>query len=60
MNEENNKMRSVPGYGLAAISIFFWGITFVCTKALLTDFSALEILFFSCLAADLARWIIYL
>ena len=25
MKEENNKMRGVLGYGLAAISIFFWG-----------------------------------
>lgn len=59
MNEENKKMRSIFGYGLAAISIFFWGITFVCTKALLTDFSALEILFFRFVAAYLALWIIH-
>lgn len=59
MKEENNKMRGVLGYGLAAISIFFWGITFVCTKALLTDFSSLEILFFRFLAAYLALWIIH-
>ena len=35
----------VFGYCLAALSIFVWGITFVCTKHLLIYFSALEILF---------------
>lgn len=33
------------GYFLACFTIFVWGITFVCTKHLLTYFSALEILF---------------
>ena len=50
--------RPVLGYALATISIFFWGITFICTKALLTDFSALEILFFRFVAAYLGLWII--
>lgn len=50
--------RPVFGYALAAITIFFWGITFICTKALLTDFTALEILFFRFLAAYLGLWII--
>lgn len=50
--------RPVFGYALAAISIFFWGITFICTKALLNDFSALEILFFRFVAAYLGLWII--
>ena len=33
------------GYLLAAVTVIIWGITFVCTKDLLQDFSALEILF---------------
>ena len=55
--EENNK-RKVFGYAIAAVTIFFWGITFICTKALLSEFSALEILFFRFLAAYLGLWII--
>lgn len=45
------------GYFLATITIFFWGITFVCTKTLLQDFSALEILFYRFIAAYLGLWI---
>ncbi len=55
MEEKNRK---IFGYAIAAVSIFFWGITFICTKALLTEFSALEILFFRFLAAYLGLWII--
>lgn len=51
----NNK---VFGYFLAAISIFFWGITFICTKALLNDFSSLEILFIRFLMAYIGLWIL--
>lgn len=47
------------GYILAGISVFFWGITFVCTKSLLNDFSALEILFCRFLAAYIGLWILY-
>ena len=50
--------RKVIGYLIAAVTIFFWGITFVCTKALLNDFSSLEILFFRFLAAYIGLWII--
>lgn len=56
--ETTKKTRPIFGYALAAISIFFWGITFICTKALLNDFTALEILFFRFLAAYLGLWII--
>lgn len=56
--ETTKNTRPVFGYILAAIAIFFWGITFICTKALLKDFSALEILFFRFLAAYLGLWII--
>ena len=55
---EKKSPRPIFGYALAAISIFFWGITFICTKALLNDFSALEILFFRFVAAYLGLWII--
>lgn len=46
------------GYILAGVSVFFWGITFVCTKSLLSDFSALEILFYRFVAAYLGLWIL--
>ena len=57
-NNNQKSFRNVLGYGRAAISIFFWGITFICTKALLKDFSSLEILFFRFLAAYLGLWVI--
>ncbi len=56
--KDNKKLTNIFGYGLATITIFFWGITFICTKALLKDFSSLEILFFRFLAAYLGLWII--
>lgn len=56
---ENIKTKKILGYGLAAVSIFFWGITFICTKALLNDFSSLEILFFRFVAAYLGLWIMH-
>jgi drug/metabolite transporter (DMT)-like permease len=40
-----NPDKTAVGLLLAALTIFIWGITFVNTKALLQDFSALEILF---------------
>ena len=55
--EQNNKIK-VFGYALAAVTIFFWGITFICTKSLLNDFSSLEILFFRFVAAYIGLWII--
>ena len=48
MNFSDSK---VSGYILAIFSISVWGITFVCTKVLLHDFSSLEILFFRFLIA---------
>ena len=56
---ENIKTKKILGYGLATVSIFFWGITFICTKALLNDFSSLEILFFRFVAAYLGLWIMH-
>lgn len=46
------------GYLLAAFSILVWGITFVCTKSLLADFSALEILFYRFFMAYFGLWLI--
>lgn len=47
----------VLGYVFACLTVFFWGITFVCTKTLLEDFSALEILFYRFTAAYIGLWI---
>ena len=52
---ENKKLL---GYIFAGLPIFFWGITFVCTKTLLNDFSALEILFIRFVAAYIGLWIL--
>ena len=53
------KNQKAFGYFFAAISVFFWGITFVCTKYLLQDFTSLEILFFRFIGAYLGLWLIY-
>jgi len=45
------------GYFLATVTVIIWGITFVCTKSLLQDFSALEILFFRFIIAYIGLWI---
>ena len=50
--------KKVFGYLLAAACVFFWGITFVCTKYLLRDFSPLEILFYRFIAAYLGLWLL--
>lgn len=55
MNKSGNN-KKIIGYFLAAISIFFWGITFICTKSLLNDFSSLEILFYRFLMAYIGLW----
>ena len=52
---ENKKLL---GYIFAGLPIFIWGITFVCTKTLLIDFSALEILFIRFVAAYIGLWIL--
>lgn len=41
---------------LASITIFIWGITFVCTKHLLIDFSPLEILVIRYFAGYIFLW----
>ena len=50
--------QKVFGYLLAAACVFFWGITFVCTKYLLRDFTPLEILFYRFIAAYIGLWIL--
>ena len=55
MSFRDNK---VFGYILAAACVFFWGITFVCTKYLLRDFTPLEILFYRFIAAYAGLWIL--
>ncbi|QTQ17270.1 DMT family transporter [Treponema parvum] len=54
-----NKNRTITGIVLALISIFFWGITFVCTKYLLRTFSSLEVLIFRFFLAYCILWCIY-
>lgn len=54
----NESTRRLWGIFLAAVSIFIWGITFVCTKYLLNDFSSLEILFYRFIAAYIGLWLI--
>lgn len=44
------------GYMIGSVTIFIWGITFVSTKTLLSDFSALEILFGRFVIAYVGLW----
>ena len=55
---ENFSRSKGVGLFFASISVFIWGITFVCTKYLLRSFSAFEILFLRFLLAYLALWIL--
>ncbi|MBP3710486.1 MAG: DMT family transporter [Treponema sp.] len=54
-----DKQKSFSGVLFAAFTIFVWGITFVCTKSLLHDFSALEILVVRFLLAYITLWCLY-
>lgn len=47
----------VLGYIFGFLAVLVWGITFVCTKVLLVDFSALEILLFRFLIAYIGLWL---
>jgi len=53
-----NKEQKIVGVVLASITIFIWGITFICTKYLLKTFSALEILIVRFLFAYIGLWIL--
>lgn len=55
----NNSRQTLLGILLAFITIFIWGITFVSTKSLLQNFSALEILFIRFFIAYISLWIIH-
>lgn len=59
MNEKLDTKRTAAGLLCGAFSVFVWGITFICTKTLLIDFSPLEILFYRFAAAYLFLWILY-
>src|SRR5574344_813374 len=48
--------RTAVGYILGALTIFIWGITFVCTKYLLQTFSSLEILIIRFIFAYIGLW----
>ncbi len=54
-----DKKNTTLGILLAVPVITIWGVTFVCTKALLKDFSSLEILFIRYTAAYLILWLFY-
>ncbi len=56
MNTKNQKVFAI---GLAAFSVFVWGITFVSTKYLLKDFSSMEILFYRFLSAYIGLWLLH-
>ena len=51
--------KKVRGLFAATLSILLWGVTFVCTKSLLKDFSPMEILFFRFVLAYFSLWIIH-
>lgn len=55
----NNSPQKITAFILAALSVLFWGITFVNTKYLSRDFSALEILVFRFLIAYIVLWIFF-
>lgn len=50
------KSKNLISWILASITIFIWGITFVCTKHLLVSFSPLEILVIRYFAGYLFLW----
>ena len=54
-----NVNKKLTGHILALFSAFVWGITFVSTKVLLTELSAVEILFFRFIRGYLALWLVY-
>lgn len=51
------KNPKLAGLFFASVSVFLWGITFVCTKYLLRSFSSYEILLLRFVLAYIALWI---
>lgn len=56
INRQSQNSGDPVSWILASITVFIWGITFVCTKQLLIQFSPLEILFIRYLAGYLFLW----
>ncbi len=50
--------RRILNHGYALFTIIIWGVTFINTKYLLTDFSAIEILIYRYSVAYIALWAI--
>lgn len=55
----SSRIRFWTGLAIACPVLLVWGVTFVNTKALLADFSSLEILFLRFLMAWLALWLLW-
>lgn len=53
------KNTKLTGHILALFTAFVWGITFVSTKVLLTELSAVEILFYRFILGYAALWVAY-
>ena len=55
----SNKNMTITGHIFALFTAFVWGITFVSTKVLLTELTAVEILFFRFILGYVSLWIMY-
>lgn len=55
----SRRKRFWTGLSIAVPVLLVWGVTFVNTKALLSDFSSLEILFLRFFVAWLALWLLW-
>lgn len=53
------KNKMLTGHILALFTAFVWGITFVSTKILLTELSAVEILFYRFILGYAVLWLVY-
>lgn len=51
--------REHAAHAAAFVTVFIWGITFISTKILLTDFQPIEILFFRFVMAYVVLWLCY-
>ncbi|MCR5288981.1 MAG: DMT family transporter [Treponema sp.] len=59
MINHNNSNKKIVGVFLASLTIFVWGITFVCTKYLLRSFTSFEVLLVRFLIAYISLWVLY-
>ena len=53
------KNQNLIGHGLALITVFIWGITFISTKILLKELAPVEILFYRFAIAYILLFLIY-